>query len=292
MTSFIDYSSNKIVNTIINDFIPYKGLQTTTKLSKDEIISDIKNIGYIKIEAADAGLGRRPLVDADAGLGRRPLVGADAGRRPLVDAGLGRRPLVENDAGCLKENDVTIDVTTDVISDYPINNTSMITGQEKNSAHYLTVFLVLNINGKYSHSPELRKLLDSISSEYKTSLYELIIIADELFFTKKSLLDIIKDYQKGKNNEFQIIYNAYPYHNFVMNIPLSESIPVHRIMTQKEIEKNIISEHIKISDLHIIYSNDPPIIWLGGKEGQVVEIQRKSVTSGIAINYRRIEKRI
>jgi DNA-directed RNA polymerase subunit H (RpoH/RPB5) len=168
----------------------------------------------------------------------------------------------------------------------------MVTGQEKNSTHYLTVFLVLNINGKYSHSPELRKLLDSVSSEYKTSLYELIIIADELFFTKKSLLDIIKDYQKGKNNEFQIIYNAYPYHNFVMNIPLSESIPVHRIMTQKEIEKNIISEHIKISDLHIIYSNDPPIIWLGGKEGQVVEIQRKSVTSGIAINYRRIEKRI
>ena len=128
--SYIDYSPNKIVNVILDHFLEYRGLKSDTKFSKDEISADIKNIGYIKIEA--------------------------------------------------KKNDE------------------------------LTIILILNINGKYSHSPELRKLLDSITNEYKSLLHELILITDEIFFTKKSLLDIIKEYQKNK----QPIYNVYPYHIF------------------------------------------------------------------------------
>ena len=247
MNSYIDYSSNQIINIIIDHFIPYSGLVTDAKFSKDEIISDIKNIGYIKIEAY-------------------------------------------NDKQSDKQSDKKINEKNDKKNDEKNNEKN----NEKNDEKNITVFLVLNINGKYSHSPELRKLLDSITNEYKTSLYELILIADEIFFTKKTLLDIIKEYQKGKKNiEFrQPLYNAYPYHNFVINIPASESVPIHRIMSQEEIEQNITSEYLKISDLPIIYSNDPPIVWLRGREGQVVEIQRKSATSGIAITYRRIEKKI
>ena len=251
MTSFIDYSSNKIINTIINDFIPYRGLITNAKFTKDEILADIKNIGYIKIEAINADLSS-------------------------TNTGL--------------STNVDFSINTGLNTNAGLN-----TYADDNKK--ITVFLILNINGKYSHSPDLRKLLDSVISEYQNRLYELIIIVDETFFTKKTLVDIIKEYQNGKkdikSSELnKIIYNAYPYHNFVINIPASDLVPIHRIMTLEEIEKNITSEYIKISDLHVIYSNDPPIIWLGGREGQVVEIQRKSMTSGIAINYRRIEKRI
>ena len=217
MTSFIDYSSNKIINTIINDFIPYRGLITNAKFTKDEILADIKNIGYIKIET-----------------------------------------ITPNPRGA--RNKVT--------------------------------FLILSINSKYSHSPELRKLLDIVSND--NTIDELIIIIEEIFFSKKTLLDIVKEYQKNEiynviNGELAI-YNAYPYYNFIENIPIK--VFPHRIISFEEIKQNILTEYIKIGDLKVIFTNDPPIIWLGGKDGQVVEIQRDSSTSGIAIDYRRIERKI
>ena len=158
-----------------------------------------------------------------------------------------------------------------------------------NSDRNIVTFLILSTNGKYSHSPELRKLLEN---NITNSLNELILIAEEIFFTKKILLDIIKDYQKNEHLENQPIFNAYPYYNFVTNIPKVSGIPPHRIISDEEIKQDIFIEYIRLNDLKVIFTSDPPIVWLGGKEGQIVEIQRYSSTSGIAIDYRRIERRM
>jgi DNA-directed RNA polymerase subunit H (RpoH/RPB5) len=61
-------------------------------------------------------------------------------------------------------------------------------------------------------------------------------------------------------------------------------------MSPEEVETLFRRGHIVRSDLATILSNDAPIIWNGGREGQVVEITRDSQTAGTALYYRRIER--
>ena len=67
---------------------------------------------------------------------------------------------------------------------------------------------------------------------------------------------------------------------------------MENLIINEEIKQDIFIEYIRLNDLKVIFTSDPPIVWLGGKECQIVEIQRYSSTSGIAIDYRRIERRM
>lgn len=160
------------------------------------------------------------------------------------------------------------------------------------------VVLILSVDGKYSHhSPDLRKLLEGIESEKPTKdgrLDEVILVV-EGFFNKKNLTDVVKDIQQKQvgGPDFKGVtpfYNVYPYYNFSLVVPEHKSVFPHRIMTTAEETELFQREHILRSDLGIILTTDAPIIWNGGREGQIVEITRDSQTAGTAIYYRRIEK--
>lgn len=160
------------------------------------------------------------------------------------------------------------------------------------------VFLVLAGSKKPSnYKPEFSKLLEGINAERPTKegrLNELIIIAEDPFFGKKNLTEVICNTRKknqvdGPDLEGRApFYSAYPYRNFTVVIPEHECVYPHRIMAPDEVKHFLKREHLKLQDLPAIYNNDPPVIWAGGRSGQVVEITRDSQTAGKAIYYRRI----
>lgn len=159
------------------------------------------------------------------------------------------------------------------------------------------IVIVLNSDGKYAQNgPALQMLLSTISNERVVEegrLDELFIIAEENFFQKKNLTDIIRKFtsisaravdEEGRKSYF----SAYPYHIFSLVVPDHESVPAHRVMAPEEVATMLRDQRKLRSDLAMIYANDPPVIWCGGREGQVVEITRMSETAGQAIVYRRI----
>lgn len=154
------------------------------------------------------------------------------------------------------------------------------------------IVLILSADGKYSHhSPDLRKLLEGIESERLAKdgyLDEVIIVAEESFFSKKNLTDVVRGFQSIQSDS--PLYNAYPYYNFAFVVPEHKSVSPHRIMTQVEVDSLLIREHILRTDLAVILTNDAPIVWIGAREGQVIEITRDSQTAGIALYYRRVER--
>lgn len=161
------------------------------------------------------------------------------------------------------------------------------------------VIFILGSEGKYSqHSPDLRKLLEGVEAERPTKegrLDEVIIIAEEAFFNKKNLTDVVRESQQrqaGGDDPTGAapFYNAYPYYKFALVVPEHCSVAPHRIMAPEEVETLFRRGHIVRSDLATIMTNDAPIIWNGGREGQVVEITRDSQTAGTALYYRRIER--
>jgi len=161
------------------------------------------------------------------------------------------------------------------------------------------VILVLSDNGKYSHhGPDLRKLLKGIESERPAAdgrLDEIIVVAEEAFFGKKNLTDIIREAWKLQVGGVDLagrspIYSAYPYYNFSLVVPDHKTVAPHRIMSDAEVAELLTRMRNVRTDYPIIFATDAPIVWNGGREGQIVEITRDSQTSGTAIFYRRIER--
>jgi DNA-directed RNA polymerase subunit H len=159
------------------------------------------------------------------------------------------------------------------------------------------VVLILSADGKYSHhSPDLRKLLDGVEAERPTKegrLDEVIIVAEEAFFSKKNLTDVVREVQQKQAGGpdpagAAPFYSAYPYYNFALFIPEHSSVAPHRLMEPAEVSELFRREHIGLGDLGAILTTDAPIVWNGGREGQVVEITRDSQTAGLAVYYRRI----
>ena len=63
-------------------------------------------------------------------------------------------------------------------------------------------------------------------------------------------------------------------------------VPKHEIMTRKDAEEVLEKYHCKTTDLPLIFANDPAIVGLGVKPGDMIKITRKSATAGESLYYR------
>ncbi len=69
-------------------------------------------------------------------------------------------------------------------------------------------------------------------------------------------------------------------------VPDHVYIPKHEIMTKKEAEEVLKKFNCKPTELPLIFVNDPAIIVLGVKPGDMIKISRTSGTAGESIYYR------
>ena len=63
-------------------------------------------------------------------------------------------------------------------------------------------------------------------------------------------------------------------------------VPKHQIMTRNDAEEVLEKFHCKATDLPLIFGNDPAIVGLGIKPGDMIRITRKSATAGESFYYR------
>ena len=63
-------------------------------------------------------------------------------------------------------------------------------------------------------------------------------------------------------------------------------VPKHEIMVRKDAEEVLEKYHCKTTDLPLIFANDPAIVGLGVKPGDMIKITRKSATAGESLYYR------
>ena len=77
-----------------------------------------------------------------------------------------------------------------------------------------------------------------------------------------------------------------PSKKIVTLAPDHVDVPKHEIMTRKDAEEVLEKYHCKTTDLPLIFANDPAIIGLGVKPGDMIKITRKSATAGESLYYR------
>ena len=69
-------------------------------------------------------------------------------------------------------------------------------------------------------------------------------------------------------------------------VPDHVFVPKHEILTKKEAEQVLENFNCNPTDLPFIFVNDPAILGLGVKPGDMIKISRKSGTAGESIYYR------
>ena len=69
-------------------------------------------------------------------------------------------------------------------------------------------------------------------------------------------------------------------------VPNHVYVPKHEIMPKKEAEEILQKFNCKLTELPLIFVNDPAIIGLGVKPGDMIKITRKSSTAGNSLYYR------
>ena len=67
--------------------------------------------------------------------------------------------------------------------------------------------------------------------------------------------------------------------------------PKHEIMTKKDAQEVLQKFNCKATELPLIFVDDPAIIGLGIKPGDMIKITRKSGTSGESLYYRYVVER-
>ena len=63
-------------------------------------------------------------------------------------------------------------------------------------------------------------------------------------------------------------------------------VPKHEIITKKEAEEVLEKYHCQPTNLPLIFVNDPAILGLGVKPGDMIKITRNSATAGESFYYR------
>lgn len=160
-----------------------------------------------------------------------------------------------------------------------------------------TIILILDETSKYSHnSPELKKIMNSIDLEesYKNkTLDELILIVGNSVENKKNLIEVIKNYQQRetKGPDYKGIgpfYTVIYFRNMKSCIPEYVGVPKHILMNPQESIEFLDYQLKTISDLPKILHIDPQILWIGGRQGQLIKIIRDSDTTGESEEVRAI----
>ena len=70
------------------------------------------------------------------------------------------------------------------------------------------------------------------------------------------------------------------------HVPDHVFVPKHEILTKKEAEQVLENFNCNPTDLPFIFVNDPAILGLGVKPGDMIKISRISGTAGESIYYR------
>ena len=125
-------------------------------------------------------------------------------------------------------------------------------------------------------SKELFNVLKQINIPKNKNL-DVIIINE--FAYKPNVESVLIDFKK---NNPKVNISMYKYDNFIIVIPKHDSVFPHRVMDEDEV--NLLLNDLKCEkkSLPMIKLNDPQNIWIGGKVGDVLEIDRHEI---ICENY-------
>ena len=138
--------------------------------------------------------------------------------------------------------------------------------------------IILLCEGNIIKTDDLKKIFNKMNKEQ----------AQVMIILEKYLRDASVDQLAESYPNLEIKY--YLHKNFVTIIPEYSLCSKHTILSPEEANRVLIDLATELHLLQKIHDNDPQIIWIGAKEGDIVQLESKSQITGSAIHYRVVVK--
>ena len=118
------------------------------------------------------------------------------------------------------------------------------------------------------------------------SVYSECLLICEIVYHRDDKLHMSKQLvhkmQKEINTLFPSVWmQVRPYSVFIANIPIREGASVHSLPDQEKAMQELKIERREVNELSSINIWDPPIVWLGGRRGQIIEVNRITPSVGL-----------
>lgn len=147
-------------------------------------------------------------------------------------------------------------------------------------AQYVMCWL-LSPESKYgSRAPEYKKLLNMVPGS-KAPGSNFIIVSQE-----EPSTHVRKAMEEYRSEHPGVTLEHHMYEVFHIVIPRHVAVPRHVIAPKAEVDAWCQEYGFARDDLQRISVNDPPVIWIGGRHGDVIKIYRTSESAGKAVSYR------
>jgi DNA-directed RNA polymerase subunit H len=150
------------------------------------------------------------------------------------------------------------------------------------SAHSGDRTLFIHYESRDVKKQDIQKILEA---HYDGELKEadtLIIIADEVT-QEKSVYEELRKQWDGQRRFIQVFPMS------ALKYAPSDQADAHRVLTADEVVALKKARHLteELGEVGCILRHDAMARWIGARPGDIVEIQRKSPTSGITVTYRK-----
>lgn len=123
---------------------------------------------------------------------------------------------------------------------------------------------------------------DLLKITHRTT-YDIVVKILANFKLKKGEMPSASEVESARR---RIYCEEYTYSPFSFNVLTNYSIPTHRIITEDEFQKEMAGMFRDKHDLKHILVNDTPVIWIGGKPGDIVQIDSYSNITGKRVEWR------
>ena len=153
-----------------------------------------------------------------------------------------------------------------------------------------TFIVIMDMDSKFAtQSPEFVNLMKRIPGFDSDRKYNLDIILISQYMLSSHIQKKIEIYKSfGTDTAGFTNIEDYQYHIFRSNImdPNHAFIPPHRLLSRAEEHEILTALNAEKKDLSRIHQGDPPVVWIGGEVGDIVEISQFSEATGMAYEYR------
>jgi DNA-directed RNA polymerase subunit H (RpoH/RPB5) len=154
-----------------------------------------------------------------------------------------------------------------------------------------TYIVIIDMNSKYaSQSPEfvnLMKRIPGFDHDKRDFNLDVILISQYALSSHiQKKIELYKNY--GTETAGFTNIEDYQYYVFMSNImdPNHAFIPPHRLLSREEEHELLTKTHSEKKDLSRIHQSDPPVVWIGGEVGDIVEIMQPLESTGVSPEYR------
>jgi DNA-directed RNA polymerase subunit H len=167
-----------------------------------------------------------------------------------------------------------------------LTQTAYIRIEGTDSAGKKIIAFILTPDGKFCHkSPELHGLLLRVESEASPrpdEISEVFLIVEPSVYEQKNIMDTFHSHRLSA----RFTYTLLSYNHFMIVVPDHDLIYPHRILSKEEAAD--VLEKMRTAPINMpqIFQNDPPLVWIGARAGDMIEITRPSETAGFAMFYR------